>query len=312
MAGQSFSNAQCNKDAINCKIYLSECSITREINNESSAPNSSQKQMQQYKGLGMKTSAIKLAVTSAVVLSLMACGKDVQVAQAKAAPVVSPEPSKPVVNHSSENEWVLDASEDFDVLLKLGACGGSKNLDNPDKCSGSGSVLLRDKQSSDAFQTISLSNIEGYKGYSARNQSTGFGDGADYPLTVELGDFDADGHDDIAIWSGNQGGYGSPSYHVYLFDKKANKMVFNKPLSTLTVGASGMFELDNGRIVSYSKSGCCEHYSSTYRFVNGALAPVERTSEVLSANDSNMMTVTKEKFANGRWSKVSTEQRPAE
>jgi len=38
---------------------------------------------------------IKHAVVSAFVLSLMACGKDAQVAQAKTAPVVSSEPSKP-------------------------------------------------------------------------------------------------------------------------------------------------------------------------------------------------------------------------
>ena len=259
----------------------------------------------------MKVLIIKHSVVALAILGLMACGKDTQVAQAK-TPVASAELSTPAVSQSPKQGWVVEASKDFDLLLKLGACGGTQNSDDPNKCSGAGSVLLKNKESPEAFQTISLSNIEGYKGYSVKNQSTGFGDKDEYLHTVELGDFDSDGHDDIAIWSGNQGGYGGPSYHVYLFDKSAKKMLFNKPLSALTVGASGIFELNNGRIISYEKSGCCEHYSTTYHFVDGALIPVEKTSEVLSPNDSNMLIVTTKKFANGRWSTVSTEQKPVE
>jgi hypothetical protein len=266
----------------------------------------------------MKTLPIKYLAIATAALFLAACGNDVQTAQAKTSDVtptlsaVDVTASKPSISERSQKDWIVDASQDFDLLLNLGLCGGVKNSDDPNKCSGAGSVVLKNKDSAEPFQTISLSNIEGYKDSPVRNQSKSFGNKDQHNQTVELGDFNSDGHDDIAIWSGNQGGYGGSSYHVYLFDKEVNKMLFNKPLSALTVGALGIFKLTDGRITSYEKSGCCEHYSTTYHFVNGALMPVEKTSEVLSPNDSNVLIVTTKKFNSGRWSTVSTEQKPVE
>jgi hypothetical protein len=68
---------KCSKAAKNCQILLSECSPAGEFESA-----------QQYKGGRMKTSMIKHAVVSAAVLSLMACGKDAQVAQAQSPNVL--------------------------------------------------------------------------------------------------------------------------------------------------------------------------------------------------------------------------------
>jgi len=79
---------------------------------------------------------------------------------------------------------------------------------------GPGRVLIFKKGAATPFQTITMDNI------------------CDYDA-IEVGDFNFDGHEDLAIQNGNGGGYGSPSYDVYLFSPAQASFRFNQ--SDLTI-----------------------------------------------------------------------------
>ncbi|MCE4330701.1 FG-GAP repeat protein [Xanthomonas campestris pv. coriandri] len=59
--------------------------------------------------------------------------------------------------------------------------------------------------------------------------------------SIILADINGDGYEDVVVWSGKEGSYGSPSYSVYLFDAAQKRLVFNQSLSDITVMANGLF-----------------------------------------------------------------------
>lgn len=105
--------------------------------------------------------------------------------------------------------------------------------------------------------------------------------------TFVLSDVNADGRDDLMIWSGREGAYGGPSFDVYLFDPGALGFVFSQSFSDLTVGYVGLFTVENGRITTRSVSGCCVHIRETYVVESNAPKLIERvTEDSTQGNDS--------------------------
>lgn len=84
-------------------------------------------------------------------------------------------------------------------------------------------------------------------------------------------DFNFDGQQDLAVRNGSEGGYGGPSYDVYLFDPASSKLHFNEAFSNLTRdGQLGMFGSDakTRRLYTSSKSGCCWHQEATWAVID--------------------------------------------
>jgi hypothetical protein len=128
--------------------------------------------------------------------------------------------------------------------------------------------------------------------------------------TVVFDDFDFDGTQDLAICSGRKGGYGGPSYNVYLFDKKANHFVENRRLNRLTENVYlGLFFPDAKRrlLIAYSKSGCCYHETEEYQMVKGRPKLVKKIIEDATAGNGSIVRVTTKRLVNRKW--VSTVRR---
>ena len=102
--------------------------------------------------------------------------------------------------------------------------------------------------------------------------------------SIVLSDIDGDGSEDLSVFSGMGGGYGGPSYDVFLFDKARRSFVRNEALSKLTLGKSGLFRVVDGNIVAASKSGCCLHTTEKYALRKGQLTLAERMVEDSTGN----------------------------
>lgn len=77
-----------------------------------------------------------------------------------------------------------------------------------------------------------------------------------YGGTVTMTDLNGDGHDDLMLWTGRFGNYGSPSYNFYLFDSRIGKYVENHELERMTEGND--FELTGkNQFKMWWKSGAC-------------------------------------------------------
>lgn len=114
--------------------------------------------------------------------------------------------------------------------------------------------------------------------------------------TFILADVNNDGLNDLMIQTGKDGGYGGPSYDVYLFDKKDFQFKPNKPFSDLTVGASGLFIVEDKALKAWAKNGCCEHFYFTYEIRNNQPVLVEKVTEVA---DGDVMNITTERLIDG-------------
>lgn len=123
--------------------------------------------------------------------------------------------------------------------------------------------------------------------------------------TFVLSDVDGDGEDDLILWTGNEGSYGGPSFSVYLFNKKTKLMEYSAEISALTVGATGLFKVKEGKInVSY-KEGCCLHVFDSYELVAKEPKLTERVIEDTSGPEPTAIT---EKLINGELRVVSRER----
>lgn len=97
--------------------------------------------------------------------------------------------------------------------------------------------------------------------------------------SVVMADINADGRDDLMLWTGQLGAYGGASYSAYVFEPDKRRYAYSAAFSELTVGRAGLFEIENGRLLTGSKSGCCLHTQETFALENGNPVLVERVEE---------------------------------
>jgi len=197
---------------------------------------------------------------------------------------------------------IRDASREYDLAVQVKDCGG-----DDEKCSGPGSVSIYRKGAKAPFQILSLSAIEIYQDRLAYDpELTGKArkpDDAGYSSFI-FGDFNFDGMKDLAICTGKNGGYGSQSYTVYLFNSRVNKFVENKRLSKLTEDIYiGFFSVEAKKklLVAFWKSGCCFHQTEKYRVVANRPVLVEEIIE--DGTGGEFMVTTSRKLVNGKWVK---------
>lgn len=90
-----------------------------------------------------------------------------------------------------------------------------------------------------------------------------------------LSDINADGHEDLLVWTGFDGAYGDPSYTYYLYDAGSKRLVENRALAELVRGHS-LSRIADGRLYVWYRSGACERGEKTIDAREAAPKIVER------------------------------------
>ena len=187
-----------------------------------------------------------------------------------------------------------NASQYFDIKITVAACDKSS-------CHGKAAFAFYKKGGKAPYQVIELP--ETYveldeKGKPEVNETLLY----DKQSVVNIGDFNFDGMEDVAICEGTNGSYGMPSYQVYLSSRAVGKFVYDKKFSALGKHL-GMFEIDKKRKIlqTFDKSGCCWHITEEFSVVNNAPKKVfEEVEDAAFAEATKIKTITK-KLVNGKW-----------
>lgn len=116
--------------------------------------------------------------------------------------------------------------------------------------------------------------------------------------SIVLSDVNGDSYPDLLFWTGYDGGYGGPSYTAFLYNSSSKRFVISPSFSAITENALGMFTINNGRIYTGSKSGCCTHTQHAYEIRNNEPILVERITEVSGKPD------VIERLVNGKMRRV--------
>jgi hypothetical protein len=208
------------------------------------------------------------------------------------------------VSPAQETFEVRGALRGYELTVRLSSCG-----DEEDKCSGPAVVRIFRKGEAAPFQSLSLPSVEIYRETVEHNDETGANKRGLYAEEYSFvgNDFNFDGLEDFAVCNGREGGYGGPSYNVFLFDKRSRRFVESRRLSGLTEAPYlGLFFPDakKKRLTAYSKSGCCYHETEVYAVVNGRPVLVEKVVEDATswggAPEGFVLVKTKRRVR-GRW-----------
>lgn len=116
--------------------------------------------------------------------------------------------------------------------------------------------------------------------------------------SIVFGDIDGDGHQDLMVWTGREGGYAGASYDVFLFNAETKQFVRNLALTELMLGATAPFIVDDGRLKLAFKDGCCLHIFDTYELQGNEPVLVERVTEDSTVSGQTKKTI--ERLVDGK------------
>jgi hypothetical protein len=216
------------------------------------------------------------------------------------------------VSPAQETFKVRKALRGYELTVHLSSCGDEEN-----RCSGPALVKIFRKGEAAAFQSLSLPSVEIYRETVEHNDETGQNRRGLYAEEYSFvgNDFNFDGLEDFAVCNGREGGYGGPSYNVFLFDRKSGRFVESPRLSRLTEGVYlGLFFPDakKRRLTAHSKSGCCYHETDVFAVVNNRPVLVEKVVEDATpwggAPEGFVLVTTKRKVR-GRWVKTTKKEK---
>ena len=205
---------------------------------------------------------------------------------------------------AQETFKVRGALRGYDLTVSLRSCGGERHA-----CAGPARVEIFRKGAATPFQVLSLPNAEVYRDTVEHNDEAGPKPRGVYAEEYSFvgGDFNFDRAEDLAVCNGREGGYGGPSYTVFLFDRGSRRFVESPRLSALTEGPYlGLFFPDpkKRRLTALSKSGCCYHETAVYSVVNDRPVLVEKVVEDathVSGAGEGFVLVTTRKRVGRRW-----------
>jgi hypothetical protein len=199
-----------------------------------------------------------------------------------------------------------NASKFFDVKVNVEKC-------DDNSCTGKASFSFYKKGGVKAYQVINLPDTYvqlGDGGKPLVNTTLLYDDQS----VIVVDDFNFDGMEDVAICDGTNGGYGMPSYQIYLSSRAAGKFV-RSPAFTDLGSHLGMFEVDkeSKTLQIMDKSGCCWHESTRYKVIGGRPVKVWVLTEDAQKFDekaNKRIVVTTEKtLVKGRWKTHVTTER---
>lgn len=187
-----------------------------------------------------------------------------------------------------------NASAYFDIQITVAQC-------QEGSCSGKASFAFFKKGGTTPYQVIH--HADTYITLSdnqtpAVNVTLGY----DEQSVVNIGDYNFDGMEDVALCDGLNGSYGMPSYAVYLSSHAAKKFVYSKAFSALG-GYLGMFKLDRAKKVlrTFDKSRCCFHLTEEFVVVNNTPRKVFSEEEDATLPDETKVKITTKRLVNGKW-----------
>lgn len=196
--------------------------------------------------------------------------------------------------HAQHIFEIKNASKYFDIRVKVEKC-------DDEFCTGPATFSFYKKGGTKAYQVIELPDTLVQlqnDGKPLVNVNLLY----DEQSVVNVGDFNFDGMEDVALCDGAYGSYGGPSYRVYLSSRAAGKFVYNKPLTDLGRHLA-MFTVDkkNKTLETFDKSGCCWHITERYRVVNDRPVKVFEEVEDATIPDEKKVKITTKTLLNGKW-----------
>lgn len=214
----------------------------------------------------------------------------------------SPSSSSPAAtaNASLDAQGRLSVTVGDDWLLQLTVSNCTEFVDNVQRCDGGATVEIYGPQG--IAQSLQVDTIyvnsaaTAYRGVLTQGyQQHGY--------TFVLGDLNGDGHDDLMIATGREGGYGGRSYDVFLFEPNSGTFVRNEAMTELMKGANAPFSVNpDGSLELSFTDGCCLHVFETYRLQDSRAELVERVSE--DTTDSNKAVTKTERLIDGQLKEV--------
>jgi hypothetical protein len=187
---------------------------------------------------------------------------------------------------------MTNASKAVDVTIDFPRCA------DQDNCGPVNFAFFR-KGSSQPFQKIRVASTTMWDIEPNANETNLY----DQQSTLNFGDFNFDGSEDVAVSDGNNGGYGGPSYRVYLYSNSSKRYVYSKAFTDLNQdGNLGFFEIDKKKktLTRYTKDGCCWHQTQMFDVVRGRPRLVyELTEDAMRGDD--LVHITTRKLISGRW-----------
>lgn len=195
---------------------------------------------------------------------------------------------------AQETFKLTNASKYFDVALTVDEC-------ESENCRGKASFAFYKKGAKVPFQTIKLDETYvqlGEGGKPLVNKTLLY----DEQSAINIGDFNFDGMEDVAVCTGLNGSYSGPSYDVYLSSKTAGKFVYSQTFSELGTHL-GMFTVDAKKKVlrTFDKSGCCWHITEEYAVRNNRPVKVFVEEEDATIPDETKVKITTKKLIKGKW-----------
>jgi hypothetical protein len=195
--------------------------------------------------------------------------------------------------------WIRSGSGQFDLRATISP---RNNLNDPDQIQGPATIEIFRKGTTHRLQTLRLANIElfprqiVYRGALGKPSPSPYDD--DYTFVFD--DFNFDGVQDLAICSGNNSGYGLPSYVVYLYSKRLRKFLIAKELCKLAQEHLGLFSVDrkNHTLLVFDKDGAAWHKTTIYKMQGTVPRKIETVTDSISGS---VETITQEKRSGGRW-----------
>lgn len=190
-------------------------------------------------------------------------------------------------------------SKQWDFVLKVANCNDDELSPS---CEGAGTLDIFNKGRDDLFQRITIKKI-GIQ-LDTTNKTTvntvTIDDKDNSTLVID--DFNFDNHDDIALLNGYDGGYGSPSYNIYLFDVDQKQFLFSKTLTVLASEGMGLFDVDKKKrtLTTFMKSGASWSQESTYKVVHNTPMLISDVTKEYLFNE-NMLEITIRNLVEGQW-----------
>lgn len=197
-----------------------------------------------------------------------------------------------------QNRFEIRDAPLYDVTYAVEKC-------ESDYCYGEFTVEIRRKGASAALQNFKLETDFALRDGKPKRGRVGYRDQS----VVRFRDVNFDGHRDLTIQNGRDGGYSGASYNVYLYSLKQKKFVYTSGLSALaTAPYMGMFTVDDMKRVirTFQKSGCCMHQTEEYRFRGGRLQKVFDQYEDSMTTEGERIEVTTKRLVGGKWRTIVT------
>ncbi|HGJ5884299.1 lysozyme inhibitor LprI family protein [Arsenophonus sp.] len=200
---------------------------------------------------------------------------------------------------------INNSSKDFDFLLTASNC---KQEDKGTSCEGDALLNIFQKNKPNLIQSLPIEKVTiGFnqlyldkKIFTTTPEDTEF----------SLKDINFDGREDVILHKDNEGGYMSPTYHVYLYNPSKDKFFNSRELTELLSDSYGDFDIDgkSKTITTNGKDGYAWRQKSTWKIEKNKPVLVKQITEEDEKNGENTIVTIKE-MVNGKWKESTTKKK---